>query len=91
MQAIAAIDKEITQIHRQLQAIEHINPMSAASWERAWVKHPELREREKALFIQRANAKIEADEKAYQALVRGNRRQPRLKKCPTCGSKSLAA
>ena len=67
---ISQIDKEITAIGRQLRRLEKINPTSAASWQAAWDKHPDLHAQEKALYRERGEAQQIRDEKASKEAMR---------------------
>jgi predicted HNH restriction endonuclease len=52
-QQIAAIDKDLTAIYRQMRKLEKIDQMSADSWQAAWNKHPDLHKAEHQLYVQR--------------------------------------
>jgi hypothetical protein len=67
MRTIPQIDKDITAIRRQLQRLEKIDTMSAASWQNAWDKHPDLLAKENAFYRERYEAQLVRDEKAYKA------------------------
>jgi hypothetical protein len=58
---IAAIDRQVSAIRRQLHKLESIDPTSAESWQNAWDKHPDLRKREAALYRERGKLQLEAD------------------------------
>jgi hypothetical protein len=82
---IGQIDKQIDAIHRQIIALE--NPASTpASWQRAWDRHPDLREQETALFRQRGLIQIERDQLEAKRLWA---KPIRAKKCPTCHQHTL--
>ena len=49
-QQARTVNLEIDALHKQLRQLEPIDLLSAASWQLAWDKHPELRARETALF-----------------------------------------
>lgn len=44
-QQINQIDKNITAIHHYMRQLEKIDPFSAVSWQAAWDKHPDLRQK----------------------------------------------
>lgn len=90
---VSQIDHEITAIHKVIRKLERIDLYSAASWQAAWDKHPELRERETELFRRRGFAQLERDEKAAKIALAAARkaRYRRPRKCPTCGQHSIAA
>jgi len=56
--AIAALDREITAIHKQMRKLEKITLNSAESWQAAWDKCPGLRELEISLFRKRGYLQI---------------------------------
>lgn len=91
---IAAIDRKINFVRKQLRTPEKIDMYSAASWQDAWDKHPDLHAREKELFSQRGAAQLERDKKAYDAAMRvarserrvaRNYRAPVANRCTACG------
>lgn len=88
---ISEIDRDITTIHKELRRLEKIKPFDAASWQAAWDKHPDLWERERALYRERGAAQKVRDDAAYRLAMAGKRsaaaRRTRMKKCPTCGSR----
>lgn len=90
MTAISQIDKQIDAVRAELRRRETVKPLSAASWQAAWDRHPELREQETNLFRQRGVAQQERDAKAHKEWLRAKPRT-RTKKCPTCGSNTLIA
>ena len=57
IRTIAAIDKEIDNVRRQLRRLENVDQFSAESWQRAWDHHPGLREKERRLFLERWESK----------------------------------
>ena len=87
---IPEIDRAINANRKQLRNLERIDLLSAASWQDAWDRHPDLRAIDNELFRQRGNAQRERDEKAFKLAMRP-RRHARPKKCPTCGHHTLAA
>ena len=96
MRTIAQIDKDIAANHRQMRRLEKIDLCSAASWQAAWDKHPDLRARDDALYLERGDAQQARDEAAYKAAMRARRQTKRAakirhKKCAACGSMVLAA
>lgn len=81
----SAIDKDIDANRRELlrrHPIKH--QVSAADWQAAWDLEPELRQRDKALFLERGMVQMERDQRAADAWKVQRIRQPRGKKCPTC-------
>lgn len=88
MTEISRIDREIDLVRKELRGREKVRPMSAASWQAAWDKHPDLRLREVELFGRRGVAQKERDEKAHKDWVR-ERRIARSKRCPTCKAMTL--
>lgn len=69
-QQIAAIDKEITSIHRQMKKLEKIDPMSSESWQAAWDKHPDLQQQETALFRKRGQFQVVRDEQRSKIVAK---------------------
>ena len=67
---IPQIDKEITAIHRQMKRLEKIDLTSAASWQDAWDKHPDLHAQERALYRERGEAQQVCDAKATKEATR---------------------
>jgi hypothetical protein len=90
MRTVTQIDKDITANHRHLRRLERIKPMSAASWQAAWDKHPDLWERERALYLERGLAQKARDETAAKVTRRRASRPIKYKQCPTCGCHTLA-
>ena len=72
---ISRIDKDINAVRKQLRRLEKINPMSAASWQDAWDKHPELHAQEKMLYGERYEAQMVRDAAAYKAAMVTKRRE----------------
>jgi len=62
MRLIAQIDKDINAVHRQLRRLEKIDTLSAASWQNAWDKHPDLHEKAAALYRERDKAQCIEDD-----------------------------
>jgi hypothetical protein len=86
---IGQIDKQIDAIRRQVVALEKPADTPAA-WQRAWDRHPALREQETALFRQRGLIQLERD-KLEAKQLRADSSFPRPKKCPTCHAHTLYA
>lgn len=89
-QQIAAIDKQIDANRAALQRLETFDQYDAGSWQAAWDRQPDLRDRETTLFQQRALLQIArdtADAKLRTAATRADR----LRKCPACGLNTLRA
>lgn len=86
---IVQLDLKIDAIRTGLKSEVKIDPLSAVSWQRAWNKYPELRERERDLFRQRGEAQI--DRNLLDAKVGArNSRPARKSKCHHCGSVMFA-
>lgn len=94
-QVIAQIDRQISQIHFGLEVLETIDPFSAASWQAAWDKHPEMQAQERELYRQRGVAQLERDNQEHRAAKAAERQVraqiARRRPCPTCGLYSHAA
>lgn len=92
---IAAVDRQIDAVHGQLRTLEKIKPMSAASWQSAWDKHPDLREQERQLYVQRGQLQQERDLHEYRdakKAARRDRMKPApIEKCSACGQPIYAA
>lgn len=86
-QQIAAIDKQIDATVRVLLLRIKIRPTDAAGWQTAWDRNPDLHSQHLGLYAQRGRAQQERDAEDHRTFVRAKRR----KKCPTCGSNTLAA
>ena len=71
--SIPKIDKDINAIHRQMRHLEKIDTSSAASWQDAWEKHPDLHEQKRALYRERGAAQQIRDEKAHKIAMRERR------------------
>ena len=56
---IEEIDKQIDAVHYKLRSLEKFNRMSAEAWQRAWDRHPDLREQETLLYRLRGLAQIQ--------------------------------
>lgn len=84
---ISKVDQQIDAIHAELNQLEKINRLSAASWQRAWDRHPALRSSEQELFRVRGHLQTERDEAAAK-MATAQKRSLRLRKCPTCGQKT---
>lgn len=61
---IKQIDKAIDAIRGELCRLEQIDKFSAASWQRAWDRHPDLRDRETSLFRERGVAQLRSTPRA---------------------------
>ena len=70
VRSIPQIDKAIDAIHRKLCRLEAIDTMSAESWQDAWDKHPDLREKETALYRERGEAQQVRDVEANKEATR---------------------
>lgn len=91
MYKIRFIDHQIDTIHSRLRSMERISALSAASWQRAWDKHPDLQQEERRLFLIRAElraAQLEKEERGHRKRQRAERaayrRQPKTH-CVACG------
>ena len=60
--SIDALDGVIDQINARLRTLETIDEMSAASWQAAWDKHPELRAATQSLYAQRGELQRQRDQ-----------------------------
>lgn len=58
---IVRIDRKVDAVMAALCTLEVVSPLSAASWQRAWDKHPDLYARHSDLFRQRGEAQRERD------------------------------
>jgi hypothetical protein len=70
MRTIPQIDKDITANRKQLRRLEKIDTMSAASWQDAWDRHPDLNARERDLYLERGLAQQARDEAQYKTAMR---------------------
>lgn len=61
---ISEIDRQIDLVTTSMLRLNKINRLSAASWQRAWDKHPEMRARYDELYRQRGHAQHERDRTA---------------------------
>jgi hypothetical protein len=69
-QTIAAIDRKINAVRRELQLRLAANPDSSEAWQKAWDENPDLREKECELFRQRGEAQEQmaiAEQKKFAA------------------------
>lgn len=90
-QQISQIDKQIDANRAAMIRRLGFRPdCSAAEWQRAWDRCPDLHARERDLYRQRGIAQQERDAMDHKEWQR-TERQRRAKKCPTCGSHTLAA
>lgn len=97
---INRIDMEIGVVRRELRkrgliARRPLNDLSAASWQAAWDRNPDLHEREVELNRQRGIAQQARDARAHRAWVQQSRRKPAKRAaatvCPTCGQTAAAS
>lgn len=89
--SIPAIDKDIAANKRELLRRERINRLSAASWQAAWDKHPELWQRSRDLYLERGEAQLERDKREHAAAMRAARSvRVNTKRCSACGSRVAA-
>lgn len=93
MIAITLVDRQIDAIRADLTRREAVDAMSAASWQKAWDRHPRLRAREKTLFMRRSLLVIERDRRAGIAARKAERafRSEPPVACPTCGTLTYRA
>lgn len=91
---ISRIDMEIGVVRRELRRREvlarrPLNDLSAASWQLAWDRNPDLHEREVHLCRQRGMAQQARDARVHRAWVKQSRRKPAKRSiaavCPACG------
>lgn len=89
---ISQIDKQIDAVHRELLSFGRFNTLSAADWQAAWDKHPDLRTRDLDLYRQRGVAQDASNALLAAAAMKAARaaRFPRSHKCPTCGARKAA-
>lgn len=81
---IAALDQQIDAIHDELRRLEKIRPMSAASWQRAWDRHPDMQEKERALYVQRGQLQLARDAEDWkEAQKAANAERRKLRKTVT--------
>lgn len=95
---ISRIDMEIGVVRRELRRRElrlrrPLNDLSAASWQAAWDRNPDLYERNNELCRQRGIAQQARDARAHRAWVQQNRRKPVKRAaaavCATCGQTAV--
>lgn len=73
---IDQIDRQINIVRWELHIrVPLIDTLSAASWQAAWDRHPDLSAREDALFRQRGIAQRERDEAEHRAWQRQQRQE----------------
>lgn len=82
---ISQVDRHIDENRHQLQRAEKISPFSAASWQKAWDKHPDLYARESAMFKQRGELQDLRDRVDARAQRRTRAAKTKFEACPTCG------
>ena len=80
MRTVAEIDRDINAGRREFRRTKNPTPEQLS----------QHHERERVLFRERGVAQLERDEKAARAAARMHR-AAKLKKCPTCGARTLAA
>jgi hypothetical protein len=95
---VQSIDAEIDAVRRELYRRIGFLPNTAGEFHRAWLRHPDLHARHKALYVRRGEAQErvwEAEAKADAAAKRKARaearRKPLFARCPTCGCHTLEA
>ena len=86
--AIREIDRQIDSVRAELLSLEVVDQLSFISWGEAWAKHPDLHERQRQLFIRRADLNDELHAAERKALP--SFRAPKDKKCPTCKGSGYA-
>lgn len=86
--AIRLTDKRIDEVRSELFLRETVDKLSAASWQSAWDKHPDLHERSHILWVYRADLKDEL--RAAERKVAAGYRVKKLAKCPTCRGSGYA-
>ena len=64
---IKVIDRKVDAIHRKMRRLETIDLYSAASWQAAWDKHPDLYSQEVELYRQRGNLQAQIAQAEYDA------------------------
>lgn len=99
-QEIAAADRQIDAIHRELQRREQFDEPSAEGWRLAWSRHPDLTARSNAAWLRRGTAQLARDSadaamrrQAERAEARRRAAAYRARKpqcCPTCGAPTRA-
>ena len=94
---IRQIDRLIDGIRLELaRRVGRISIFDAGSWQRAWDRHPDLRQCESALFRQRGLAQCERDTAAYKAEQKRKAAERRAFKkrisspCLSCGAPMFA-
>jgi len=76
---ISKIDQAIDAVRRELGRRERVRPLSAASWQAAWDKHPALHDEYSALFYRRGFWQLVRD-RQMDALWQEQRRSERAKR-----------
>lgn len=92
--AIRKIDRQIDAIRSELRSriTGKFSPTSAADWQVAWDRHPELRAQETALFRQRGELQLQRDNAWHEQEMRAARarRPAKQKQCPACKGSGFA-
>jgi hypothetical protein len=57
MRTVKNIDRSIARVYRKLHEAEKIDVYSAASWQAAWDKHPDLYKKVQVFYFERSLAK----------------------------------
>jgi len=86
-QEIARIDRQIDGLIRDVIKLVGYEPEGPEGWQEAWDAHPEHYNVRCGLYLTRGLFQIERDRQ--EAVT--SARQPRAKKCPTCGAHTLRA
>lgn len=89
-QTISQIDQAIDAVTATMRGLEKIMPLSAAHWQSAWDRHPDLYASYCELYRQRGIAQEERDLKASRVRIK-RIQTSRPKQCPTCGFHTLHA
>jgi hypothetical protein len=79
---IKVIDRKVDAIHRKMRRLETIDLYSAASWQAAWDKHPDLHSQEAELYRQRGNLQAQIAQAEYEATRKQKRTRKPLKLYP---------
>ena len=79
---IREIDRKVDAIHRKMRTLETIDLYSAASWQAAWDKHPDLHSQEAELYRQRGGIQAQIAQAEYDATRKQKRTRKPLKLYP---------
>ena len=71
---IAEIDKAIDGVTRELRRRERVQLLSAASWQKAWDRHPALHDEYTALYVRRGFLQLVRDSAEHNAYLAEQRR-----------------